>query len=78
MTNKDTKNVKYKRDFNNPLGEILPSNQDFSSYFIDCSDKSDEAILIKTQVIEYLEDVKLKEHEQQRVIQAANNLLALL
>lgn len=68
---------KESKDFSNPLNSKLEVIG-FDSQIMDCSTKSDEAILIKTQVIEFLEDCNIQEHQKQRIIRAANNLLALL
>ena len=40
--------------------------------------KNEDAILVKTQVLEWLLDKKLSNHKLDRVIEATNNLVSLI
>lgn len=63
------------QEFNNPLSS-------FGSKLLTTDDlilgKNEDAILVKTQVLEWLLDKKLSNHKLDRVIKATNNLVSLI
>lgn len=63
------------QEFNNPLsssGSKLLTTDDL------ILGKNEDAILVKTQVLEWLLDKKLSNHKLDRVIKATNNLVSLI
>ena len=63
------------QEFNNPLsysGSKLLTTDDL------ILGKNEDAILVKTQVLEWLLDKKLSNYKLDRVINATNNLVSLI